>query len=90
MRRESRGQATPRITVFQNGIAVQKDRDIAGPTHIAVAKQSVGSEGVAAQPMEDLNTPGPIVLPWHGNEVAFRTIGIVPLPPEGPTHYEPR
>lgn len=77
-----------RVTVFQNGLTVQNDQIIKGPTHVVKPKPL--KPGETPPPAEDFSVPGPIVLQWHGNTVAFRNIWIVPLPAQGATHYEPR
>jgi hypothetical protein len=64
-----------RVTVFLNGICVQNNQDIRGATGIA----SHETEG-----------PGPIYLQYHNNTVRFRNVWVLPLAPEGATHYEPR
>jgi hypothetical protein len=81
----------PMVTVFQNGIVVQKDQEIHGLTHVTKPKKGAKPEDAAKQaPAIDFSTPGPITLQYHSNPVAFRNIWIVPLPLQGPTHYEPR
>ncbi len=83
-----------RVTVVQNGMVVQNDQVITGLTHIVTTpKPSSTSPANPPKPLpppEDLSTPGPIRLQFHGNTVAFRNIWIIPLPDSGPTHYEPR
>ncbi len=64
-----------RVTVFQNGLCVQNNQEINGGTGIA-------GKGDVAE--------GPIYLQFHNNTVQFRNVWIVPLPEEGPKHYEPR
>ncbi len=84
-----------RVTVVQNGIVVQNDQVITGLTHIVTPPKNPPPADPkapvkpAALP-EDLSTPGPLRLQYHGNTVAFRNIWIMPLPDSGPTHYEPR
>ena len=80
-----------RVTVLQNGLTVQNDQIIKGPTHVVTPKPpKPGENPPPAPPAEDFSTPGPITLQWHGNPIAFRNIWIVPLPSQGATHYEPR
>ena len=80
-----------RVTVLQNGLTVQNDQVIKGPTHVIKPQApKPGEKPKEAPPMEDFSTPGPITLQWHSNPVAFRNIWIVPLPTQGATHYEPR
>ena len=64
-----------RVTVFQNGLCVQNNQDIKGPTGIS---------------NKEVNQPGPVYLQCHGNTVQFRNVWVMPLPPAGATHYEPR
>ena len=83
-----------RVTVIQNGLVVQNDQVITGLTHIVTPPKNapVAPTGVPKPiaPPEDLSTPGPIRLQFHGNTVAFRNIWILPLPAAGAKHYEPR
>jgi hypothetical protein len=62
-----------RITVLQNGIAVQNNQEIANPTW----RRNFG----------ELRDPGPIVLQDHGNPVEYRNIWIQPLPLQGAQRY---
>ncbi len=62
-----------RVTVIQNGTAVQNNTIIKGPTW----GESFGK----------LSEPGPIVLQDHGNPVEYRNIWILPLPLKGASHY---
>lgn len=81
----------PRVTVIQNGVIVQNDQVITGLTHIVTPpKVDPNAPPKPAPPTEDLSTPGPIRLQFHGNTVAYRNIWIMPLPEEGAKHYEPR
>ena len=90
-----------RVTVFQNGQIVQNAQDIPGLTHQTKPKKPATTGAVQATdatkkpdpqptPTEDFSTPGPIRLQYHGSAVAFRNVWILPLPPQGATHYEPR
>ncbi len=84
-----------RVTVIQNGIVVQNDQVITGLTHIVAPPKSPplvdpNAPPKQAAPSEDLSTPGPIRLQFHGNTVAFRNIWIMPLPDAGIKRYEPR
>jgi len=65
-----------RVTVIQNGIIVQNNQEINHPTGIGGDKE--------------FNKPAGIILQNHGNEVAFRNVWVLPLPTQGPTHYDPR
>jgi hypothetical protein len=56
----------PRITVFHNGVLIQNNVSIQGPTvSPGIPEYSVSQHG-----------PGPISLQQHGNPVAFRNIWI--------------
>ncbi len=84
-----------RVTIVQNGIVVQNDQVITGLTHIVTPPKNPPpvDPNVPLKPTtppEDLSTPGPIRLQFHGNTVAFRNIWILPLPDAGAKHYEPR
>ncbi len=62
-----------RVTVLQNGITVQNNLEINGPT---------GIEG--DRPIEK---PGPIYLQDHGHAVQFRNIWVLPLAAKGSDKY---
>lgn len=93
-----------RVTVFQNGLLVQNDQIINGPTHITRPKKPAATDAAKpadskttqetkpaeTPPAEDYSTPGPIRLQFHGNTVAYRNIWIIPLPTQPITRYEPR
>jgi hypothetical protein len=56
----------PRVTVIQNGVLIQNNVSLRGPTlYIGIPEYSVKKHG-----------PGPVVLQDHGNPVAFRNIWI--------------
>jgi len=56
----------PRVTVLQNGVLVQNNVSLRGPTlYIGIPEYSVKKHG-----------PGPVVLQDHGNPVAYRNIWI--------------
>lgn len=64
----------PRVTVFQNGTLIQNNVEISGPT--------------AHGPNADNVAVGPLLLQDHaGNPVSYRNIWVLPLKPEGATHY---
>lgn len=65
-----------RVTVLHNGIAVQNNQEINGPT-------GIGSD-------RPLDKPGPIYLQDHGHAVQYRNIWVLPLPAEGSDRYESR
>jgi len=65
-----------RVTVLQNGIVVQNNQEIRGPT-----------DGHEPAPDEDFSRPAPIRLQDHGTKVRYRNIWVLPLPPHGATHY---
>jgi hypothetical protein len=67
-----------RVTVLQNGILVQNNQDITRMT------------GIQFDQYKEEAPSGPIFLQDHGTPIEFRNVWIVPLPPSGPTHYEPR
>lgn len=67
-------KAAPRVTVFQNGTLIQNNVEIQGPTSYS--------------PNTTLVATGPLLLQDHaGNPVSYRNIWILPLKPEGATHY---
>ncbi len=74
---DSDGKVTEkaRITVFLNGIPVQNNQEIDGPTGIQY--------GDKVEPGE----PAPLVLQYHHNTVAFRNVRITPLALQGAQHY---
>jgi hypothetical protein len=63
-----------RVTVIHNGITVQNNQEINGPT-------GIGGD----RPIEK---PGPIYLQDHGHAVQFRNIWVLPLPAKGSDKYE--
>ena len=64
-----------RVSVFHNGLCVQNNQEINGPTDI---------EGD-----RPLDKPGPIYLQDHGHPVQYRNIWVTPLPEEAPTSTNP-
>lgn len=72
---DSEGKKTEnaRVSVFQNGICIQNNQEIDGPTW--------------GNTFGDLKDPGPIVLQDHGNAVEYRNIWVIKLPPQGATRY---
>jgi hypothetical protein len=65
-----------RVTVLQNGICVQNNTAVTGPTW--------------GNTFGKLSDPGPIVLQDHGNPMEYRNIWIMPLPLKGSPRYEPK
>ncbi len=65
-----------RITLIQNGIVIQNNVQVTGPTGGAMDYK--------------LNDPGPILLQDHGDLVSYRNIWAIELPPIGSDAYEPR
>jgi hypothetical protein len=74
--RFANGQRTQkaRVTVFHNGVCVQNNTEIEGPT------------GIGGNPPE--NTPSGIHFQDHGNPVEYRNIWVLPLPEKGSDKYE--
>lgn len=68
-----------RVSVLQNGIPVQNNQIITGPT----SKPKMPPSKPYVPPAK-----GPIRLQYHGNAVAFRNIWIMPLPPESSKKYD--
>jgi len=62
-----------RITVLQNGITIQNNTVIPGPTW--------------GETFGELKDPGPVVLQYHGNQLQYRNVWILPLPEKGADHY---
>ncbi len=63
-----------RVTVLQNGIAVQNNQEVGGTT-------------VAGLPDAGAAQPGPLLLQDHGCAVEYRNIWVVRLPAQGAEHY---
>ncbi len=59
-----------RITCVQNGIKVQDNVELKGPTRAHMSRDPI--------------KPGPLMLQDHGNPVSYRNVWVVPLP-EKPT-----
>ena len=70
---EGKQTENARITVLQNGITIQNNTVIPGPTW--------------GETFGDLKDPGPIVLQDHGNPVQYRNVWVLPLPLQGADHY---
>lgn len=65
-----------RVTVLYNGIVIQNNVQLPGPT---------------GGPIDtNVGEPGPLLLQDHGNLVKYRNIWILPLPLKGSDTYEPR
>lgn len=64
-----------RMTVLQNGIVIQNNVELDGPT--------------GGQLDEDITNPGPLMLQDHGDRVSYRNIWMVDLPEEGSSEYDP-
>ena len=62
-----------RVTVFLNGICVQNNTEIQGPT------------GIGGDPE---SKPERMVFQDHGNAVEYRNIWVLPLPEKGSDQYE--
>ena len=65
-----------RVTVLQNGLVIQNNVELPGPT------------GGATD--QNVSEPGPLLLQDHGNLVSYRNIWVVELPLAGSDTYEPR
>jgi hypothetical protein len=65
-----------RVTVLHNGIVIQNNVELPGPTGGALD--------------DKVGEPGPLLLQDHGNLVAYRNVWAVGLPLEGSKTYEPR
>ena len=65
--------ANARVMVFQNGIPVQNNQEITGPTGLQID--------------EDFDKPGPVLLQDHGDKMEFRNVWVIPLPLQGASHY---
>lgn len=65
-----------RVTVLLNGVIIQNNVEIDGPT-------GIGSD----RPLEK---PGPIHLQDHGTRVQYRNIWAIPLPTAGSKDYDPK
>ncbi len=65
----------PRMTIFLNGVLIQNNAMLTGPT--------------GGQLDDKMGEPGPLMLQDHGDAVSFRNIWLVHLPEEASTEYEP-
>ncbi|HLK56551.1 MAG TPA: DUF1080 domain-containing protein [Chthonomonadaceae bacterium] len=72
---EGKKIANARVSVIQNGLVVQNNQEIDGTTGIGG---------------KDDGQPGPVYLQYHHNAVQFRNVWVLPLPLQGPTHYDPK
>ena len=66
-------ESNARVTVLQNGVVIQNNVEVKGPTGGAMD--------------EELDEPGPLLLQDHGNPVKYRNVWLVPLPLEGSDKY---
>lgn len=64
-----------RMTVLQNGIVIQNNVELDGPT--------------GGQLDEDIMEPGPLMLQDHRDPVSYRNIWMADLPKAGSEEYEP-
>ena len=65
-----------RVTLLQNGIVVQNNVELHGPT--------------GGQLDENASQPGSLMLQDHGDPVSYRNVWLVHLPEKGSDEYEPR
>lgn len=65
-----------RMTVLQNGIVIQNNVELFGPTGGALD--------------ENVGEPGPLLLQHHGDPVSYRNVWLVHLPLAGSDAYDPR
>jgi hypothetical protein len=66
-------ESNARVTVLQNGVVIQNNVEVKGPTGGAMD--------------EELDEPGPLLLQDHGNPVKYRNVWLLPLPLEGSDKY---
>jgi len=64
-----------RLTLLQNGISIQNNIQLQGPTGSAIDNK--------------VGEPGPIRLQDHGHPVQYRNVWVLPLPLKGSDRYEP-
>jgi hypothetical protein len=66
-------ESNARVTVLQNGVVIQNNVEVKGPTGGAMD--------------EELDEPGPLLLQDHGNPMKYRNVWLLPLPLEGSDKY---
>ena len=76
-RLDKRGKVVepPLLTVFLNGVLVQNNAAMSGPT--------------GGELDSNMGEPGPLMLQDHGDAVSFRNVWLVHLPEDASTEYEP-
>jgi len=65
-----------RMTVLQNGMVIQNNVEVLGPTGSALDDR--------------VGEPGPLLLQYHGSPVEYRNVWLVELPAKGSDTYQGR